>query len=49
MPFNPAVREQRFVLELSPEDCGRLEYRVRLYPQHELLTHPFELGMMRWL
>jgi starch phosphorylase len=41
--------EQRFVLELSPEACGRLEYRVRLYPQHELLTHPFELGMMRWL
>ena len=41
--------EQRFVLELSPEVCGKLEYRIRLYPQHELLTHPFELGMMRWL
>jgi starch phosphorylase len=41
--------EQRFVLELSPEVCGKLEYRVRLYPRHELLTHPFELGMMRWL
>jgi starch phosphorylase len=41
--------EQRFVLELSPEICGKLEYRIRLYPQHELLSHPFELGMMRWL
>ena len=41
--------EQRFGLELSPEICGKLEYRIRLYPQHELLTHPFELGMMRWL
>ncbi|MEO8163931.1 MAG: alpha-glucan family phosphorylase [Betaproteobacteria bacterium] len=41
--------EQRFVLELSPELCGKLEYRIRLYPQHELLTHPLELGMMRWL
>jgi len=41
--------EHRFALELSPEVCGRLEYRIRLYPQHELLTHPFELGMMRWL
>jgi starch phosphorylase len=41
--------EQRFALELSPELCGKLEYRIRLYPQHELLTHPFELGMMRWL
>ena len=41
--------EQRFALELKPELCGKLEYRVRLYPQHELLTHPLELGMMRWL
>jgi starch phosphorylase len=41
--------EQRFVLELKPEMCGKLDYRIRLYPRHELLTHPFELGMMRWL
>jgi len=41
--------EQRFALDLRPEMCGKLEYRIRLYPQHELLTHPFELGMMRWL
>ncbi len=41
--------EQRFALELSPELCGKLEYRIRAYPIHELLTHPFELGMMRWL
>jgi starch phosphorylase len=41
--------EQRFALELRPEMCGKLEYRIRLYPQHEMLTHPFELGMMRWL
>jgi starch phosphorylase len=41
--------EQRFALELSPELCGKLEYRMRVYPQHELLTQPFELGMMRWL
>lgn len=38
-----------FVTELQPEQCGNLEYRVRVYPCHELLTHPFELGMMRWL
>jgi len=41
--------EQRFALELTPEMCGRLEYRIRVYPCHELLTHPFELGMMTWL
>jgi len=41
--------EHRFVLELSPEHCGKLGYRIRIYPHHELLTHPFEMGMMRWL
>jgi starch phosphorylase len=41
--------EHRFVLELSPENCGKLGYRIRMYPHHELLTHPFEMGMMRWL
>jgi len=41
--------EYRFVLQLTPEMCGKLDYRVRTYPWHELLTHPFEMGMMRWL
>jgi starch phosphorylase len=41
--------ENLFVTELQPEQCGNLEYRIRVYPCHDLLTHPFELGMMRWL
>jgi starch phosphorylase len=41
--------EHRFVLQITPEMCGKLEYRVRVYPWHELLTHPFEMGMLRWL
>jgi starch phosphorylase len=41
--------EQRFALALSPDMCGKLEYRIRAYPHHTLLTHPFEMGMMRWL
>ena len=41
--------EHRFVLELEPELCGRLDYRIRAYPCHELLTHPFELGLMIWV
>ena len=41
--------EHRFVLELTPEICGRLEYHVRIYPSHALLTHAFEMGMMKWL
>ncbi|MCU0868117.1 MAG: alpha-glucan family phosphorylase [Burkholderiales bacterium] len=41
--------EHRFVLDLVPELCGKLEMRIRAYPHHPLLTHPLELGRMRWL
>ncbi|MBY0575255.1 MAG: alpha-glucan family phosphorylase [Gallionellaceae bacterium] len=41
--------EHVFALKMSPEQCGKLEYRVRAYPYHEMLTHQFEMGMMRWL
>lgn len=38
-----------YVLNLTPEQCGKLEYRLRAYPAHPLLTHRFEMGMMLWL
>jgi len=41
--------EDLFSLDLTPELCGRLEYRIRIYPCHDLLTHPFEVGLMYWL
>jgi starch phosphorylase len=41
--------EVRYAIELAPELCGKLEYRMRAYPQHALLTHPFEVGLMIWL
>jgi glycogen phosphorylase len=41
--------EQRFTLELKPGLSGRLDYRIRMYPRHELLTHPFEVGLMSWV
>ena len=41
--------EHLFICELTPEQCGKMEYRVRAYPSHALLTHPFEMGMMLWL
>ncbi|HXU94493.1 MAG TPA: alpha-glucan family phosphorylase [Gallionella sp.] len=41
--------EDVFAIEIIPEQCGKLEYRIRAYPYHEIQTHPFELGMMRWL
>jgi len=41
--------EQRYVLDFTPESCGRFDYRVRLFPYHDLLTHRLETGLMRWL
>lgn len=41
--------ESLFRIDLKPEVCGKIEYRLRVYPSHELLTHPFEMGMMVWL
>ncbi|MCK7582002.1 MAG: hypothetical protein MZV65_44565 [Chromatiales bacterium] len=38
-----------YELDLTPELCGKIEYKFRVYPSHELLTHPFEMGMMVWL
>jgi glycogen phosphorylase len=39
---------QRYALDLAPERCGKLECRIRAYPTHPSLTHPFELGLMLW-
>jgi starch phosphorylase len=41
--------EQRYGIELAPELCGHLEYRLRAYPHHPELTHRFEMGLMRWV
>ena len=41
--------EDLFDLELTPELCGRQVYYIRVYPYHQLLTHPLEMGMMLWL
>ena len=39
----------RFRLELRPADCGRLNYRIRMYPVHAGLVHRFEPGKMLWI
>ncbi|MBV8172793.1 MAG: alpha-glucan family phosphorylase [Candidatus Eremiobacteraeota bacterium] len=41
--------EHRFVLDVRPENCGLVTYRIRMYPYHELLAHPHEVGLMIWL
>jgi starch phosphorylase len=41
--------EERFTLDLKPGLSGRLDYRFRVVPRNELLTHPFELGLSCWV
>ncbi len=41
--------ENLFTLELSPDLCGHLDYKIRVYPSHALLTHPLEMGLMQWI
>lgn len=41
--------EHVFLLNLEPDICGRLDYQIRIYPYHALLTHPHETGLMAWL
>src|SRR3954467_6465109 len=47
--FHAAGGDERFRIDLKPGLAGRLEYRVRVFPRHELLTHPFEMGLSTWL
>jgi starch phosphorylase len=41
--------EFHFTLDIAPELCGKLEYRIRAYPYHPALSHRFEMGLMRWI
>ena len=38
-----------FGLDALPTECGQFDTEVRIYPHHELLTHPFEVGLMKRL
>ena len=38
-----------FTIDLRPEISGLQCYRIRMYPCHPLLSHPFEMGFMIWL
>ncbi|HEY6598212.1 MAG TPA: alpha-glucan family phosphorylase [Pseudomonadales bacterium] len=38
-----------FRIEFEPPFSGYQTYQIRMYPYHELLSHPFEMGRMRWI
>ena len=40
---------QRYRAELRPPWCGALRFQVRAVPAHPDLSHPYELGLMRWV
>jgi glycogen phosphorylase len=38
-----------FALDAESVECGQFVTQIRIYPWHELLSHPFELGLMKEL
>ncbi len=38
-----------FALDAEPPECGQFATEVRVYPWHDLLSHPYDLGLMKWL
>ena len=38
-----------FQLDAEPPGCGQFASEVRIYPWHELLAHPYGMGLMKWL
>jgi glycogen phosphorylase len=38
-----------FALNAQPPACGQFATEIRIYPCHDLLAHPYELGLMKWL
>ena len=38
-----------FQLDAEPPGCGQFASEVRVYPWHELLAHPYGMGLMKWL
>jgi starch phosphorylase len=38
-----------FRVDCAPPWCGRMNAQVRIVPYHKLLSHPYEMGLMKWL
>jgi starch phosphorylase len=45
----PHHGEQRYKASLKPGLSGKLDYRIRVYPRHDLLIPPFETGLCCWV
>jgi starch phosphorylase len=40
---------QIYEIDCLPPWCGQLTAEARIVPHHELLSHPYEMGLMKWL
>jgi starch phosphorylase len=38
-----------YALEAMPPDSGQFAFEIRIYPWHEMLAHPLEMGLLRRL
>ena len=38
-----------FALDAQPQECGQFATEVRAYPRHDLLSHEYGAGLMKWL
>ena len=38
-----------FAVDAEPPQCGQFATEVRAYPRHDLLSHEYALGLMKWL
>jgi glycogen phosphorylase len=38
-----------FALDAMPPWSGQLALQIRVLPTHELLSHPYEMGLLKWL
>jgi len=48
-PLGEQDDETVYQLDFQPPVSGLLAYKVRAFPQHPLLCHPFETGLMKWI
>jgi glycogen phosphorylase len=38
-----------YALDAPPPNCGQFSYEIRIYPWHDMLSHPLEMGLLKRL
>ncbi|MEP7208022.1 MAG: alpha-glucan family phosphorylase [Casimicrobiaceae bacterium] len=52
LAFRPGLAQDRggtWTLAYRPDQCGAVDYRIRVYPSRPELVHPLEMGLLLWL